>query len=1077
MENTNKQESSIIEETNKETTFNKLKNIQILLKKESALKGLFTETGRNTKKDIESLSTDIFKNKIEVLNILKNDQYTNNILNFHLVQDNKDYLKTLYLYIPKFLSYLWEHPSIIAKLMLNSNTSDNKLYLAPLICNDFYENILSPNYIEDQLIFIIYLLLDEEIKKINSVHDYKKFLNNTICGYLLDELVEKKDVKAFFKIIFKDIIEILELSSGDNEILFDPFRIEQNLIERKNSLKKSVKRQSSKGITIVDSQRQRTEEETKNHELFFTNYLIDLSLTKLKEMKNEYTSKNNKVMENYIDLQIKGQTSEEIYSNKEYFKMMNNNSLFTYEILITYERSFIKVIKFIDSLMNTISENLDLLPYSIRCICKIISSLLEKKFENITLIEKNMFLSQFFLNKLFLPMLVNPASGAFINNYIISNTTLHNLHSISHLISQFLSFRLFNSNEKGMYSPFNYYFIENMNKLVDIYDHIIKVKFPSFIEKLLNGEISKDSFEYDYFKENKNEILFNRTMFLSVNHIKILLKNITHIRDSVFNKDNNEFQIIISKLMNVDDNVKFLESLCAENDYKIKRIVKKGNRKEEKKEQHINYMLFSDLLFNEKHKKLFTLDRDDHSHFKLEEKKIKKSTDTGENKDNKEIIENTIIKTKNVISTILYNYRGLTETDFQEGQINSTLAIFKKLRVFMKSTDFVLDDRIPSDWYIELLFEYLKKLPPEYKENDYDKLYKELKIDIEKSIKEYNFEELSIIIDKRKFGKKIKAYYTSIKDILQEINLNINVNRIIETEQINVKLYFRYNDEKKELNIYQEDMGDKQLDFLDSFIFADTNQKARLCKTILAFTKYFPNLNNYIVSKSDSKNIFDIQKELNVPSHLNTFFNIIKNHLKSYYKKGNEKELNITYDKVYDYVMSKIYHKIYPQEIDVMDLSLYKKIQIYSWIEPNNLMEKNYNYNFELVLPDITKFFNLINIEKSPRKKLLNLNNIFESINILLKFSQNSKAIGVDNQLPLFNYIFLKAKPKEMYTNYQFMVLYSGEKIKKNEGGYLAQLKSVIEFTFELAPNKLYNITQKEFEDNCKSSVNEEVKE
>ena len=60
-----------------------------------------------------------------------------------------------------------------------------------------------------------------------------------------------------------------------------------------------------------------------------------------------------------------------------------------------------------------------------------------------------------------------------------------------------------------------------MNKLVDIYDHIIKVKFPSFIEKLLNGEISKDSFEYDYFKENKNEILFNRTMFLSVNHIKI----------------------------------------------------------------------------------------------------------------------------------------------------------------------------------------------------------------------------------------------------------------------------------------------------------------------------------------------------------------------------------------------------------------------------------------------------------------------------------------------------------------------------------------------------------------------------
>ena len=52
-----------------------------------------------------------------------------------------------------------------------------------------------------------------------------------------------------------------------------------------------------------------------------------------------------------------------------------------------------------------------------------------------------------------------------------------------------------------------------------------------------------------------------------------------------------------------------------------------------------------------------------------------------------------------------------------------------------------------------------------------------------------------------------------------------------------------------------------------------------------------------------------------------------------------------------------------------MDISLSKKIQIFSWIEPNNLMKSNYNYNFELVLPDITKYFNLIDIEKSPRKK------------------------------------------------------------------------------------------------------------
>ena len=176
--------------------------------------------------------------------------------------------------------------------------------------------------------------------------------------------------------------------------------------------------------------------------------------------------------------------------------------------------------------------------------------------------------------------------------------------------------------------------------------------------------------------------------------------------------------------------------------------------------------------------------------------------------------------------------------------------------------------------------------------------------------------------------------------------------------------------------------------------------------------------------------------------------------------------------------MSKIYQKIYPLEPDPMDLSLTKKTQIFSWIEPKNLIKDNYNYNFELVLPDITKYFNLIDIEKSPRKKILNMNNIFEAINSLLQFSQNSTVIGVDNQMPLLNYIFIKAKPKRMLTNYEFMELYIGEKIQKNEGNYMAQLKSIMDFTFGLTPNQLFNITQKEFEENCLStSMEEETKQ
>ena len=107
----------------------------------------------------------------------------------------------------------------------------------------------------------------------------------------------------------------------------------------------------------------------------------------------------------------------------------------------------------------------------------------------------------------------------------------------------------------------------------------------------------------------------------------------------------------------------------------------------------------------------------------------------------------------------------------------------------------------------------------------------------------------------------------------------------------------------------------------------------------------------------------------------------------------------------------------------------------------------------------INQEFTYINILLLMDFLILFAKSIFESINSLLQFSQNQTLIGVDNQMPLLNYIFIKAKPKGMFTNYEFMELYIGEKIKKNEGNYLAQLKSIIDFTFSLTPQNLFNIT------------------
>ena len=63
-------------------------------------------------------------------------------------------------------------------------------------------------------------------------------------------------------------------------------------------------------------------------------------------------------------------------------------------------------------------------------------------------------------------------------------------------------------------------------------------------------------------------------------------------------------------------------------------------------------------------------------------------------KNNDENIQNNIIKVKNYLNTLLYNYRTLVETDFEEGTTSNLINILKELKIFMKSSNFVIDRSI-----------------------------------------------------------------------------------------------------------------------------------------------------------------------------------------------------------------------------------------------------------------------------------------------------------------------------------------------------------------------------------------------
>ena len=217
-------------------------------------------------------------------------------------------------------------------------------------------------------------------------------------------------------------------------------------------------------------------------------------------------------MYDYCNSKINDCNSDEnYYSNKILVDNMYVSD-FSQQVLTIYQNNFMVAISFINSIIENILNNFHLLPYSLKCLCKIISLLIDKKFPKIHEFEKNAFIAKFFFGKLLLPILNNPTIEAFINNFIISEETNYNLKVLSTIIEKFASGKFFISNfETCDYTPFNWYFLEKMEKLFEIFRNLTKIKLPNFIEKLINNELPSD-YEYNFFKENPDEVINHRSI-------------------------------------------------------------------------------------------------------------------------------------------------------------------------------------------------------------------------------------------------------------------------------------------------------------------------------------------------------------------------------------------------------------------------------------------------------------------------------------------------------------------------------------------------------------------------------------
>lgn len=87
--------------------------------------------------------------------------------------------------------------------------------------------------------------------------------------------------------------------------------------------------------------------------------------------------------------------------------------------------------------------------------------------------------------------------------------------------------------EGESYTPFNAYFISKIEELFKIYEEITKVELPTFIQKFINDELD-EHYEYDFFKENPEEVVHHISSCFNADDLIILLELMEKNKKKIF---------------------------------------------------------------------------------------------------------------------------------------------------------------------------------------------------------------------------------------------------------------------------------------------------------------------------------------------------------------------------------------------------------------------------------------------------------------------------------------------------------------------------------------------------------------
>ena len=729
--------------------------------------------------------------------------------------------------------------------------------------------------------------------------------------------------------------------------------------------------------------------------------------------------------------------------------------------------------------------------------------LLQQKFPSLFKYLRNSFIGKFIFDKYIFPALSLEDKNV-LEPKILSPNTKKCLNEIICVLKNANKCLLFNYNIDTEKTIFNHYLLEMIPLLNKFYDKLIDIELSPVLDDLINK--TKKNIELNIGNKihnfRKKKRIQNQNIDTKKN--KVVPKEKEKLYN-YFSQHNDELIHLQCICFSLDD-ILFILTLIGRNIQAFSGLPDfTFFERTYEFIQPSDYKLDQENSRNPDQKKFFIIFKDEKN--SNLEKLIKKNKKTASTFASEEKDADLIYKRiKFCIKTVLKGLNLLNSKDY------SHLNMAMNNKKFFSSLKYTLDDfgeisevknKIPLKWYGQYIYNNKDALEKKYTDNDYSLLYDEI----------YN-EELNTLNELKSFssiiitrdGMNIRCAENILKKAKYDLNhMNqskefAKIEKFVEEEEIEICLQtseirnIKERDNKKKKNnktskkdvVKEIEKNDKIPLFItdEPNCLHKSNKSSELSeidknKNLIPYHAY--SIKDFISKFSEypwkeekeQKYIFprklvleDIDegnRSNKIFKSINMYMDIIKKHIKNPKINknlfGNDfiKNCNSIAEQIKDYLFRQLYVHVYPEDPLDKDTLFYQQTEKLSWITPEQFNIKKIYIN---QLSNAVMWIKKIDAVKSVNDKLFCLNNAYNTMNNTIKFSTGKTDAETDELTQILHYIIIKAQPKRMLSNINYIKCFLDDSdLKENLRLLLMQMESSIEFILKY-DNKELN-TQK----------------